>query len=119
MDLYDNFSSSDDEIDLEPPCIAPEIQEQDDDDVTIDAGNYLKEFCNECPSMRYTNSMDLGHIVTAESVPILSMAIDPVVKEQLLNTLLSLHLPRMRCKCILQLVSDARRKYYCTSARFR
>ena len=119
MDLYDNLSSSDSELDDEPPCIAAGIEEQREDDRTLEIGEYIKGFWRTCASLQHTSAHRLGSLVTARTVPLLCGSIDPIVKSELLDTLLSLQLSPKRCKCILQLVSEAQRQNYCARTRLR
>lgn len=88
---------------------APGAQIQEDDDRTLEAGEYLQSFWRACPAIRRADTFHMGQILTAECVPRVSGPIHRDIQEQLSDVLRTLELPRNRARALLKIVSRVHR----------
>ena len=103
------MNSSDNTSDCEEneEWISSEIQEQDEDDLAIMAGEYLQSFWRSCPSMRNTSALTLGHVLIDEHIPVLHGRINPKIERQLSRLLETMHVNYSRRTALLKVVSNA------------
>ena len=103
MNFSDESSSDEEE------CLPEEIQEQDEDDLALMAGEYLKTFWRVCPSIRNASALTLGHALVAENLRNQAGDVDDDIEQQLSPVLRTMHLPAGRRRALLQIVSNAHR----------